>query len=205
MQQQVPEEKAVAIDGKTLRGSYNRDLGTDCKPRTQRAQQQLTAVGIGSGVVLEHRGFSGNKDEAEGAALRTVADQLPPGITVTAERLCARGHRHVLEVKENQPTVYETLSSEYAWSGRAHRTVDCASGGIETRTMRVSGAVDRAVPVPWLDFPGARRAAQVVRDTVYKKTGRPRGDRDRLLDHQPAAGAGHAGTPAGAQPGPLEH
>ena len=92
----------------------------------------------------------------------------------TAERLRALGDHYVLEVKENQPTLYETLSSEYTWSGRPHRTIDGTHGRIDTRTIRVSGAVDRAVPVPWFDFPEARRASQVVRETVYKKTGRPR-------------------------------
>ena len=59
IQAPVPEEQAVPIDSKTMRGSYCDDLEADGQPRDEPARQQLTAVGIDSGVVLGHVGFSG--------------------------------------------------------------------------------------------------------------------------------------------------
>ena len=185
MQAQVPEKKAVAIDGKTLRGSYNHDLDADGKPRREAARQQLSAVDIGSGVVVGQRGYSGSKDEAEGAALRHVVPALPAGTIVladalhtsreTGELICGLGQYYVFQVKGNQPTLLETLS-EHSWCGRREvRTVDGAHGRIETRRLVRSEEIDRDVPLPWLDFPGARFAAQITREAVFKKDGRERG------------------------------
>ena len=89
---------------------------------------------------------------------RTAAALAPPPIRV-------RG-------KKSQPTIHEQPSSEYGWSGRAHRTVDGDHGRIETRTIRDSSEIDRDLPVPWLDFPEACFAAQVTRELVYRRTGR---------------------------------
>ena len=155
---QVPEEEAAAIDGKTMRGSCCDDLD---------------AVGIDSGPVLGHLGFSGKKDEAAGAALRELVPLLPAGITLTADALhtvretsqllCNGGYFYVFEVQGNQPKIDRQLRTEYQWSGRCHRTVDCNHGRIETREIRVSSEIDRDVPEPWLDFPGVRFAAEVIR------------------------------------------
>lgn len=49
MAEQVLGNEPLAPDGKTLRGSYDGDLGGDGQPRQQRPRQQLSAVGIGSG------------------------------------------------------------------------------------------------------------------------------------------------------------
>ena len=184
MQAQVPEEQAVAIDGKTMRGSYCDDLDADGQPQDEPARQQLTAVGIDSGVVLGHVGFSGKKDEAEGQALRDLLPSLPAGITITADalhtvrataqRMCDGGYFYVFEAKGNQPKIELQLRTEYQWSGRCHRTADCHHGRIETREIRVSSEIDRDVPEPWLDFPGARFAAELIRQVEIKKTGEVR-------------------------------
>ena len=77
-------------------------------------------------------------------------------------------------MKGNQPTIDRQLRIEYRWSGRCHRTVDCDHGRIETREIRVSSEIDRDVPEPWLDFPGARFAAELIRRVEIKKTGEVR-------------------------------
>ena len=87
MKAQVPEAKVVAIDGKTMRGSYNHDLDAHGKPREEAAQQQLSVVDIDSGVVVGQLGYSGKKDEAEGAALRQVILSLAVGTIVIADAL----------------------------------------------------------------------------------------------------------------------
>ena len=183
MKAQVPEAKAVAIDGKTLRGSCNHDLDSDGKPREQAPQQQLSAVDIDSGVVVGQRGYSGKKDEAEGAALRQVVLTLAAGTIViadalhtsrkTAALLCRLGLYYIFQVKANQPKLLEQLS-ECHWCGQGVRTVNGAHGRIETRTLVRTDESARDVPVPWLNFPGARFAAQITREVVFKKDGKQR-------------------------------
>ena len=183
MKAQVPEAKAVAIDGKTMRGSYNHDLDAHGKPREEAAQQQLSVVDIDSGVVIGQRGYSGKKDEAEGAALRQVILSLAVGTIViadalhtsraTAVLLCQLGLYYILQVKGNQPKLLEQLS-EYHWCGQPVQTVDGAHGRIETRTLVRTNESARDVPEPGLNFPGARCAAQITREVVFKKDGRQR-------------------------------
>ena len=183
MKAQVPDSEAVAIDGKVLRGSYNHDLDADGKPHEESAQQQLSAVDIDSGVVVGQLGYSGKKDEAEGAALCQVIMALAVGTIViadalhtsrqTAELIGQLGLYYIFQVKASQPTLLETLSESH-WCGRGVQTVDGVHGRIETRRLVRSDEIDRDVPVPWLDFPGARFAAQITRAAVCKKDGRER-------------------------------
>jgi len=44
----MPQDEPLALDGKTLRGSYDRDRGPDGRLRDKGPVQQLTAVSIGS-------------------------------------------------------------------------------------------------------------------------------------------------------------
>ena len=60
----------MALDSKTLRGSYDRDRGQTGNCSTSRGQQQLTGVDLATGAALVQVGFSGKKDDAEGPALR---------------------------------------------------------------------------------------------------------------------------------------
>ena len=183
MKAQVPAAKAVAIDGKTLRGSYNHDLDENGEPRHEGAQRQLSAVDIDSRVVIGQVGYSGKKDAAEGAALRQVIRTLDPGTIViadalhtsrqTAELLDELGLYYILQVKANQPVLLEQLSEYRGW-GSTVRTIDGGHGRIETRRLARTDEIDRDVPVPWLDFPGVRFAARIERKAVFKKDGRKR-------------------------------
>ena len=184
LRRQAPPGGAVAIDGKHMRGSYDRDLGADGEPRDEPAQQQVTAVGIGSGVVVGQLGYSGKKEDAEAAALRKVVLELEPGTVVVADALHTQrataqlledlGMYYVFTVKDNQPRMLETIR-EMSWDGRAqHTTLDGDHGRIETRTIMVSDEIDRDVKEPWIDFPGARFVARVKRRALFKKTGKQR-------------------------------
>ena len=174
---------AVAIDGKVLRGSYNRDLDDEGKERDEPAQQQLSAVDIGTGAVVGQLGFSGQKDAAEGAALRTLVETWQgTGICVvadalhtqrqTAQRLVDLDLHFLLTVKRNQPTLFAQLHEDYRWTQCAYSDFDGGHGRIERRTIRVSE--DLADCPEWLGFPGVRFVAQVKRETVFKKSGRQR-------------------------------
>ena len=178
-----PPVQAVAMDGKVLRGSYDRDLGADGRPLDKRAQQQVSALDLASGLVIGQRGFSGLKDEAEGATLRELATQLEPGTCVigdalhtnrgTAQHLLDHGLEFILTVKDNQAAVLDEVREGFHWQCiTPHTSTGCEHGRIERRTIRVSDELDPAVP--YISFPGVRFVAQVQREVEYKKDGRKR-------------------------------
>ena len=175
--------RAVGLDGKVLRGSYDRDLGADGKPLDEPAQQQLSALDLDSGAVIGQRGFSGHKDAAEGATLRALVTQFEPGTCViadalhtnrgTAQHLLDHDLEFVLTVKANQPAVLEQVRAGLHWDCMsAHTSVSCAHGRSERRSIRVSPELDPQVP--YSSFPGVRSVARVRREVEYKKDGRKR-------------------------------
>ena len=174
--------RTVGLDGKVLRGSYDRDLGADGKPRDEPAQQQLSTLDLGSGAVIGQRGFSGQKDAAEGATLRALVPQCEPGTCViadalhtnrvTAQHLLDHDLEFVLTVK-GQPAVLEQVRAGFHWDCMsAHTSEGCERGRIERRSIRVSAELEP--PVPYISFPGVRCVAQVQREVEYKKDGRKR-------------------------------
>ena len=200
MAQWVPPEEPLALDGKTLRGSYDRDQGPDGGLLDQAPLQQLSAVSIGSGIVAGQLGFSGAQEDTEGAALRRLLDQLRrPGRCLLADALhtqpaTARKIRrlqmhYVLNLKANQPTLLEQVRDDYRW-GTARTTLhNLGHGRIETRTIQVSEDVSDCPQ--WLDFPGVRRVFRIRREVVYKKDGRQRQPETAyFLTSLPAAKAG---------------
>ena len=170
MAEQVPRNEPLALDGKTLRGSYDRDLDADGQPRRQRPQQQLSAVGIGSGCVVGQIGYSGHKDEAEGAALRQLAQQFADSGRClladalhtqarTAQAILDLGLHYVFTVKANQPTLLEEIAEGFDWDcQRAHSTLDGDHGRIEQRWLRLSDELDPEVPYEWLSLTGQGQA-----------------------------------------------
>ena len=183
MAHRTPDGDAVAMDGKTMRGSCDRDPGAGGEPLDEPPQQQLAAVGIGSRRVLAHAGCSGKKDEAEGAALRDLlASVRKPGRCVAADALRAQrataarivelGMRYALCVQGNQPTLLEQVRDDRTWSDPCTVEVTGDRGRIETRTIQVSE--DFPDCPERLDFPDARRAFRIRREVEYRKTGRKR-------------------------------
>ena len=183
MAHRTPDGDAVAMDGKTMRGSCDRDPGTGGEPLDEPPQQQLAAVGIGSRRVLAHAGCSGKKDEAEGAALRDLlASVRKPGRCVaadalrtqraTAARIVELGMRYALCVQGNQPTLLEQVRDDRTWSDPCTVEVTGDHGRIETRAIQVSE--DFPDCPERLDFPDVRRVFRIRREVECKKTGRKR-------------------------------
>ena len=182
-QQQEPGE-ALALDGKTLRGSYDHDLQEDGEVADKAAQQQLTVAGIDTRQVYAQQGLTGKKEDAEAQVARELLERLDiRGRCIvadalhtqreTAQTILDQAGFYLFTVKSNQPTLLEQLSQDYHWEQHApYSATDCGHGRIETRTMRVSEDLNRVVQ--WLDFPGARVAAQVLREVREKKTGQQR-------------------------------
>ena len=180
---QAPDDEPLALDGKVMRGSYDRDREDDGSVRDEAPWQQLSAVGILSGLIVGQRGFTGAKEDAEGAILRqslepwkntgrcVIADALHTTLE-TARCILALGLHYILTVKGNQPLILEQLRDDYHWQVAAHSESGLGHGRIERRTIQVSPELDREVP--WVTFPGVRFAARLVREVVYKKDGKVR-------------------------------
>ncbi len=176
--------RAIAMDGKVLRGSYDRDLGADGELLDKPAQQQLSALDLDSGTVVGQLGFSGQKEDAEGAALRALARTCADsGLCViadalhtqrgTAQELLGLGLDFVFTVKANQPNVLAQVHEGFHWDClSAHQSLSCEHGRIETRSIRVADELDPTVP--YVDFPGVRFVAQLRRQVESKKDGRKR-------------------------------
>ena len=109
------ESEAVALDGKTLRGSHDGE---------QAAVHLLAAVTHGTGVVVAQRSVEEKSNEIPGAA-PLLADVDLAGKTVTADALHTqvdlaghlveeRGADYVFTVKGNQPTLQAQLEA-VAW------------------------------------------------------------------------------------------
>ena len=75
------------MDGKLLRGSHDRALGADGQPLDKRAEQQVCAMDLASGLVIGQRGLSGLTDEVAGVTLRVPATQPQPGTCLIADVL----------------------------------------------------------------------------------------------------------------------
>ncbi len=140
------------------------------QPQAKPPQQQLSALDIDSGTVVAQLGFSGQKEDAEAAALRRLTRKQLHG-----RKLCvlADGFDFLLTVKGNQPTLLEQIRDGFDWAGQTpHSESGLDHGRIEQRTLRVSQELDPERSC--LEFPGVRCVPQVRREVEFKKDGRQR-------------------------------
>ena len=83
--------EALALDGKWLRGSYDRDRKADGEPADEPPRQQLAVVGLDSRQVYVQVGFTGKKEDAEAQAGRTALERIDlPGRLVVFDALHAQ-------------------------------------------------------------------------------------------------------------------
>jgi DDE_Tnp_1-associated len=146
--------RAVAVDGKTLRGAR----------RDGRQVHLLAAMDHATRAVLAHRRVEGAPGEVGGLA-PLLADLDPAGAVVTADAL----HTHagaaellvpgkqapyLLTVKANQPTLLDRCA-RLAWHRVPvlDRTRDRAHGRVELRTLK-------AVSVGGFGFPPQHRSSR---------------------------------------------
>lgn len=158
----IGKRRAVAIDGKTLRGSAS---------DTADAQHLLAAIDHHSAVVLGQVDVAGTTNEiSKFPALCTVIPDLT-GAMVTADALhCQKGHaedlvlergaHYLLTVKGNQPTLGHQLKA-LPWKDipPAHTSNARAHGRIEHRLVKV------VTVQAGIMFPYARQALQITRKT----------------------------------------
>jgi predicted transposase YbfD/YdcC len=137
----------MAIDGKTLRRSFDRAAG-------RSPLHVVTAFGTGARLVIGQSAVvpGGNEITAARALLETLCLQ---GVLVTADAIhtqtetaaliLERGGDYLFALKGNHPLMAAEVAEYFADPDvklEAYQTVDADHGRIETRVHRVSHAVD---------------------------------------------------------------
>lgn len=151
--------RAVAVDGKTLRGSRSHDAS---------ARHVLAALDQTTGVVLASTDVDGKTNEI--SRLRPLLDQIGDlrETVVTMDALhCQRDHvayltdrgaHWIMTVKANQPTLHQQLTA-LPWRAvpQATRHEDRGHGRREIRTLKI-------LTVAYgIEFPHAAQALQIRR------------------------------------------
>ncbi|MDQ3753687.1 MAG: ISAs1 family transposase [Acidobacteriota bacterium] len=167
--------EAVAIDGKTLRGSARQ--GT---PQSHL----ISALSHRLGVVMAQLGVADKSHEL--GHLEPLLDALVlSGRVVTtdalhthkavARRISAGGGDYLLPVKDNQPLLRQDIALVFASATPLADTitevqsVDAHGDRIETRRLRASTAL-----VGYTDFPAHQQVLELRRTVTNKRTGKTR-------------------------------
>jgi predicted transposase YbfD/YdcC len=172
----MPEtpEAAMAVDGKTLRGSKKQGA-----PGTHR----LSVLAHRLGVTLTQQAVAAKTNEIK--EVETVLSQIVlTGRVVTMDALLTQrqvaqtivdaGGDYVMIVKENQPQLKADIELVFTLPPAGDRqesvrTVDVGHGRIETRNLTTSAAL-----VGYSDWPGLAQVFEVGRHVTTKKTGTER-------------------------------
>jgi predicted transposase YbfD/YdcC len=177
----APEE-AMAVDGKTLRGS---------KKQGAPGTHVLSVVGHRLGLTLTQQAVDDKTNEIK--AIETVLEQIVlTGRILTMDALLTQrqvaqtivnnGGDYVMIVKNNQPQLRADIELVFAlppWGDHqpSTRTVEVTSGvgltfghgRIESRNLTTSEAL-----VGYSDWPGLAQVFEVGRHVIEKKTGEER-------------------------------
>jgi predicted transposase YbfD/YdcC len=164
---QQQRRRAVAVDGKTLRGASGAQ---------GRQVHLLAAMDHATRAVLAQRHVDGAPGEVPGFR-PLLADLDLAGVVVTADALqthpdaaeflvTGKQAHYLFVVKANQPTLLDRCA-RLAWHRVPvlDRTRDCGHGRVELRTLK-------AVTVHRFGFPHAAQVLQVTRKTRQLRTRR---------------------------------
>jgi predicted transposase YbfD/YdcC len=172
----MPEapEAAMAVDGKTLRGS---------KKQGAPGTHLLSVLAHRLGLTLTQQAVAAQTNEIK--AVETVFSQIVlTGRVVTMDALLTQrqvaqtivdaGGDYVMIVKENQPQLKAEIALVFTLPPAGDRqesvrTVDVGHGRIETRNLTTSEAL-----VGYSDWPGLAQVFEVGRHVITKKTGTER-------------------------------
>jgi predicted transposase YbfD/YdcC len=167
-------EPAVALDGKTLRGS---------KKQGAPGTHLLSALAHQVGVTLTQHAVDDKTNEI--TAVETVLEQLVlEGRIVTMDALLTQRHvaqtivdkggDYVMIVKENQPQLRADIELVFTLPPIGDRqdtaqTIDLGHGRIEQRNLTTSEAL-----VGYSDWPGLAQVFELGRHVLFQKTGEER-------------------------------
>lgn len=172
----MPEapEAAMAVDGKTLRGS---------KKQGAPGTHLLSVLAHRLGLTLTQQAVAAKTNEIK--EVETVLNQIVlTGRVVTMDALLTQrqvaqtivdaGGDYVMIVKENQPQLKADIELVFTLPPAGDRqasvrTVDVGHGRIETRNLTTSEAL-----VGYSDWPGLAQVFEVGRHVITKKTGTER-------------------------------
>lgn len=167
---EVTQGEVVAIDGKALRRSF-------AKSRGKRAIPMVSAWATANGVVLGQRKVDTKSNEI--TAIPAFLDLLAlKGCIVTidamgcqrtiAQKIVEQGADYVLALKDNQPTLAQTVeeffvAGPHAEAQRAasayHEQTEQGHGRVETRCAWISAALPPEVSAA--EWPGLRSIGMV--------------------------------------------
>src|SRR5229473_2353934 len=169
-------EVAMAVDGKTLRGS---------KKQGAPGTHLLSVLSHRLGLTLEQWAVDAKTNEIK--AIETVlAHIVLQGRVLTmdalltqrqvAQTIVDKGGDYVMIVKDNQPKLKEEIELVFTMPPAGDRqesvrTVDVGHGRIETRQLTTSEAL-----VGYSDWPGLAQVFEVGRHVITKKTGQERAE-----------------------------
>jgi predicted transposase YbfD/YdcC len=193
----------IALDGKTLRRSFNQASGG-------KAIHMVSAWLADEGLVLGQVKVDGKANEIVAIPeLLRVLDVR--GVTVSidamgcqraiASQIVEQGGHYVLSVKDNHPTLHAHIDEFFADSGRlqrpvddpaptveVHEEVDAGHGRVETRTCWFSR------DLTWVDqredWRGLDGIAMVLRERHDKRTGTTSREKAYFIVANPTATAG---------------
>jgi predicted transposase YbfD/YdcC len=167
-------ETAMAVDGKTLRGS---------KKQGAPGTHLLSVLAHRLGLTLMQQAVAAKTNEIK--EVETVLSQIVlAGRVVTMDALLTQrqvaqtivnaGGDYVMIVKENQPQLKADIELVFTMPPvgdrqESVRTVDVGHGRIETRNLTTSEAL-----VGYSDWPGLAQVFEVGRHVITKKTGTER-------------------------------
>jgi predicted transposase YbfD/YdcC len=170
-------EEAIAVDGKTLRGS---------KKQGAPGAHLLSALAPRLGLTLVQHAVADKTNEIP-AALELLRQLVVTGRVVTMDALLTQraiarqiveaGGDYVMVVKDNQPQFREDIETVFAHppvTGETRtvaETVDCGHGRIEQRRLQTSDVL-----VGYSDWPGLAQVFHLAREVITKKTGEVRGE-----------------------------
>ena len=169
------DEEAIALDGKTLRGSQKQGAP---------GAHLLSALAHRVGLTLAQQAVDDKTNEIP-VALALLRHMVLEGRIVTMDALltqrqiaqqivAARGD-YVMVVKANQPQLLEDIETVFALppvAGErrtAAATLDLGHGRIEQREMQTSNVL-----MGYSDWPGLAQVFRLERQVIIKKTGEVR-------------------------------
>jgi predicted transposase YbfD/YdcC len=169
------ELEAIAIDGKTLRGS---------RKQGAPAAHLLSALSHRLGLTLWQQAVADKTNEIP-VMQEVLRELVVAGRVVTVDALLTQraiaqsimegDGDYVMLVKGNHPQLYDDLHLVFhdaptrAEPLAAIETVDAGHGRLEQRRLTTSPAL-----VGYSDWPGLAQVFQLERSTTRKKTGEPR-------------------------------
>jgi predicted transposase YbfD/YdcC len=168
-------EEALALDGKTLRGSHKQGAA---------GSHLLSVLHHRLGLTVLQQAVDDRTNEIP-VALEVLAGLLLEGRVVTVDALLtqravastilAGGGDYVMLVKGNQPELEEDIRlvfEEGRWltdTMSSGQTLDSGHGRLERRRLTSSTAL-----LGYSDWPGLQQVFQLERSVTYKKSGRQR-------------------------------